>query len=65
MPKDFKGTDGASGPILILGGNGKTGRRIAERLRAVGREVRLASRSTSPRFDWNDVSTWAPALREV
>nr|WP_244513720.1 NmrA family transcriptional regulator [Devosia insulae] len=47
-------------PILILGGRGKTGSRVAERLEARGLPVRLASRSTG--FDWTDRSTWAAAL---
>ncbi len=51
-----------SGTVLILGGSGKTGRRVAERLRAQGRPVRIGSRSASPAFDWEDADTWAPAL---
>jgi uncharacterized protein YbjT (DUF2867 family) len=47
---------------LILGGTGKTGRRVAERLRAAGRPVRVGSRSGEPPFDWEDRSTWAGAL---
>jgi uncharacterized protein YbjT (DUF2867 family) len=47
---------------LILGGTGKTGRRVAERLRASGRVVRVGSRSGEPPFDWEDRSTWEPAL---
>lgn len=50
---------------LVLGGNGKTGRRVAERLRALGREARIASRSATPRFDWNDQTTWDAALEGV
>jgi uncharacterized protein YbjT (DUF2867 family) len=50
---------------LVLGGTGKTGRRVAERLRARGRAVRIGSRSGRPRFDWEDRSTWAPALKRV
>jgi len=50
---------------LILGGTGKTGRRVAERLRARGLPVRLASRHGEPRFDWQDTSTWAPVLEGV
>lgn len=50
---------------LVLGGNGKTGRRVAERLRAIGHPVRLGSRSGSPAFDWEKESTWAPALAGV
>jgi uncharacterized protein YbjT (DUF2867 family) len=52
----------SSETILILGGGGKTGRRVAERLLAKGRDVRLASRSTFPAFDWTDPSGWAAAL---
>ncbi len=51
-----------SDTILILCGGGKTGRRVAERLKARGKQVRLASRSTSPAFDWTDPSGWAAAL---
>jgi uncharacterized protein YbjT (DUF2867 family) len=50
-------------PVLVLGSNGKTGRRVAERLRQMGRAVRGVSRSTDPRFDWEDRSTWAAALQ--
>ncbi len=49
-------------PILVIGANGKTGRRVADRLVAAGRPVRAASRSGATRFDWNDTSTWAPAI---
>ncbi len=48
---------------LIVGGTGKTGRRVAERLTARGLPVRVGSRSGEPPFDWNDRATWAPALR--
>jgi uncharacterized protein YbjT (DUF2867 family) len=50
---------------LILGGSGKTGRRVAERLTAAGRPVRTVSRSTAIPFDWNDETTWARALAGV
>ncbi|MFG2332354.1 NAD(P)H-binding protein [Streptomyces sp. NPDC048604] len=49
-------------PILILGGTGKTGRRVAARLKQRGHEVRVASRKGSTRFDWTDENTWEPAL---
>ncbi|BCG77778.1 NAD(P)H-binding protein [Mesorhizobium sp. 113-3-3] len=52
-------------PILILGGTGKTGRRLAERLTARGIPVRIGSRSATPRFDWEVPATWAPALEDV
>jgi uncharacterized protein YbjT (DUF2867 family) len=51
--------------ILVLGGTGKTGRRVVERLRARGLATRVGSRSGAPRFDWEDRSTWAPALDGV
>jgi uncharacterized protein YbjT (DUF2867 family) len=49
-------------PILVLGAHGKTGRRIVERLRSRDLPVRLGSRSAEPPFDWEDQSTWRPAL---
>ncbi|MGP4114976.1 NAD(P)H-binding protein [Streptomyces sp. 4N509B] len=51
-----------TGPILVLGGTGKTGRRLVGTLRAAGRDVRAASRSGETRFDWDDRDTWAAAL---
>ena len=51
--------------ILVLGGTGKTGRRVVERLRARDLPVRVGSRSGTPPFDWEDRSTWAPALDGV
>jgi uncharacterized protein YbjT (DUF2867 family) len=50
---------------LIVGGTGKTGRRVAERLTALGVPIRLGSRSAEPPFDWTDPSTWDAALRGV
>jgi uncharacterized protein YbjT (DUF2867 family) len=52
-------------PTLVLGGTGKTGRRVVQRLTARGLPVRIGSRSAQPRFDWEDRSTWAPALEGV
>ena len=51
--------------MLIVGGTGKTGRRVVERLEARGLPVRVGSRSGEPPFDWEDEATWAPALRDV
>ena len=50
---------------LVTGGTGKTGRRIVERLEARGVSTRVGSRSASPSFDWNNESTWTPALQGV
>jgi uncharacterized protein YbjT (DUF2867 family) len=56
-------TDGSgSGTVLVLGGTGKTGRRIVERLSARDIAVRVGSRSAAPPFDWEDRATWRPAL---
>jgi uncharacterized protein YbjT (DUF2867 family) len=53
------------GITLVLGGTGKTGRRVAERLQARGIETRIASRSATPSFDWNDQSNWVDILEGV
>ncbi|HEU4348728.1 MAG TPA: NmrA family transcriptional regulator [Actinoplanes sp.] len=50
---------------LLIGGTGKTGRRVAERLTARGIDVRIGSRRGTPPFDWDDESTWGPALDGV
>jgi uncharacterized protein YbjT (DUF2867 family) len=50
---------------LVLGGTGKTGRRVAEGLKALGVPVRIGTRAGQPPFDWEDESTWAPALQGV
>ncbi|NTU82453.1 MAG: NAD(P)H-binding protein [Chloroflexales bacterium] len=50
---------------LVLGGTGKTGRRVVERLQARSVATRVGSRAGVPRFDWDDRETWAPALRGV
>jgi uncharacterized protein YbjT (DUF2867 family) len=52
-------------PILVLGGTGKTGLRVAQRLKGRGLAVRIGSRSAEPRFDWNDAATWASVLQGV
>lgn len=51
--------------ILVIGGTGKTGRRVAEQLIGKGISVRIGSRTATPRFDWEDQSTWVPALENV
>jgi uncharacterized protein YbjT (DUF2867 family) len=50
---------------LVLGGTGKTGRRVMARLAAHGVPTRIGSRSGRPPFDWEDRSTWAPVLEGV
>jgi uncharacterized protein YbjT (DUF2867 family) len=46
---------------LILGGAGRSGSRIIDRLVTAGLPVRSASRRTG--FDWDDCSTWDVSLR--
>ncbi|MFF5258203.1 NAD(P)H-binding protein [Actinomadura viridis] len=53
------------GPVLVLGGTGKSGRRVASLLRAQGTPFRPASRSGEPPFDWTDPTTWDLALKDV
>lgn len=50
---------------LVLGGTGKTGRRVVERLEARGVPVRVGSRRGAPRFDWEDQGTWPAVLEGV
>jgi uncharacterized protein YbjT (DUF2867 family) len=50
---------------LVLGGTGKTGRRVVQRLAVRGVPTRVGSRSGEPPFDFKDRSTWAPALEGV
>jgi uncharacterized protein YbjT (DUF2867 family) len=52
-------------PVLVLGGTGKTGRRVASLLERRGSPVRIGSRSASPAFDWNHESGWEACLRDV
>jgi uncharacterized protein YbjT (DUF2867 family) len=56
-------TPSHSDPILVLGGTGKTGRRIVERLTERGIATRIGARSATPSFDWVDRATWAPVLQ--
>jgi uncharacterized protein YbjT (DUF2867 family) len=51
--------------VLVLGGTGKTGRRVVERLRERGLPTRVGSRSGEVPFDWEEEATWAPALQNV
>ncbi|GAA0633087.1 NAD(P)H-binding protein [Thalassospira tepidiphila] len=50
--------------FLVLGATAKTGRRVTEKLIALGHDVRAVSRSTTPAFDWTDPTTWDDALRD-
>lgn len=47
---------------VIVGGTGKTGRRVAARLNALGVPVRAVSRASEVRFEWEQEQSYAPAL---
>lgn len=51
--------------ILVLGGTGKIGRRVASRLSDIDVPIRIGSRRGEPPFDWTDRTTWSPALSGV
>ncbi len=58
-------TDTKDPKTLVIGGTGKTGRRVAERLTLRGLPVRVGSRAGEPPFRWEDPGTWEPALDGV
>ena len=51
--------------VLVIGGTGKTGRKVVQRLTALGHEVRIGSRSAELPFDWNDPSGWDRVLEGI
>ncbi|WP_026987700.1 NmrA family NAD(P)-binding protein [Fodinicurvata fenggangensis] len=52
----------SNSPIAIVGGRGKTGRRVDVLLKVKGCTTRPLSRSTIPAFDWDWPEGWAEAL---
>ncbi len=49
--------------VLVLGGTGKTGSRVTEKLAAGGVRCLTAARTgAAVRFDWDDPTTYGPAL---
>ncbi|MBL4686596.1 MAG: ergot alkaloid biosynthesis protein [Nannocystaceae bacterium] len=54
-----------SGPVLVTGATGKTGRRVCRHLEVAGRSVRRGSRSAPVPFDWFDKATHASAVDGV
>jgi uncharacterized protein YbjT (DUF2867 family) len=64
-PKPLKEIDMTAQTTLVLGGTGKTGRRIAEQLTARNVPVRIGSRSAAIPFVWEDRATWPAALANV
>ncbi len=51
--------------ILVIGGTGKTGSRVAENLFHQQQVVRIGSRTNNPAFDWHDPATFAGALKDM
>ncbi|WP_299113193.1 SDR family oxidoreductase [uncultured Winogradskyella sp.] len=51
--------------ILVIGGTGKTGRRVVEQLQNRGIEPRVGSRNALPSFDWDNKDTWIEALNGI
>jgi len=49
--------------ILVIGGTGKTGRKVASKLIEAGHKVRIGSRSATPSFDWDNAETWTEAMQ--
>ena len=49
--------------ILVIGGTGKTGRKVVDILKKLGHNVRVGSRSAHPAFDWDYPETWTAAMQ--
>ena len=48
--------------VLVIGGTGKTGRRVVQKLIDLGQQVRIGSRNAEPSFDWHKPDGWDKAL---
>jgi uncharacterized protein YbjT (DUF2867 family) len=55
----------SKGITLVIGGTGKTGRRVVDRLVKANRKVRIGSRSAELPFDWEKPDSWDRALQDV
>lgn len=51
--------------FLVLGGTGKTGRKVVQRLESMNMDVRIGSRNANPAFDWTNPTTWQDVLEGV
>ena len=49
--------------ILVIGGTGKTGRKVASKLTKAGHNVRIGSRSATPSFEWDNPETWEESMQ--
>jgi len=55
----------SKGTTLVIGGTGKTGRRVADRLVKASQRVRIGSRAAEHPFDWEKRDTWGQVLQGV
>jgi uncharacterized protein YbjT (DUF2867 family) len=51
--------------ILVIGGTGKTGRRVANILKNEQQNVFIGSRNNTPAFDWNNPDTYKSVLKNM
>lgn len=51
--------------FLIIGGTGKTGRKVAESLTRLNQKVRIGSRNAKIPFDWQHTETWPAAFEGI
>ncbi len=65
MKGEMNSTSRSNNLVLVLGGTGKTGRRVVDRLASRGVPTRIASRSANPSFDWGDQGSWDGVLDGV
>jgi len=50
---------------LVIGGTGKTGRKVVSNLEELEQNVRVGSRNGSPSFEWEDPSNWNKVLEGI
>ena len=65
MNHEQSSNQNTNGITLVLGGTGKTGRRVVQRLAERGIKTRVGSRSANPSFDWHDPSGWDAVVSGV
>jgi uncharacterized protein YbjT (DUF2867 family) len=51
--------------ILVIGGTGKTGSRVAKNISQLGHNVRIVGRKSNPAFDWENPNTYDAALKNI
>ena len=51
--------------FLVIGGTGKTGRKVVEGLQKRHQKVRIGSRQSEPPFEWRNPNGWASVLKDI